>query len=63
MIVRMLLIPADLVPWNQDLFDDDLNSALQTRVFADLKDQKHLDQWTKELSISVTKTYKPIGSV
>ena len=39
---------ADLVPWNQDLFDDDLNSALQTRVFADLKDQKYLDQWTKE---------------
>ena len=39
---------ADPVPWNQDLFDDDLNSALQTRVFADLKDQKYLDQWTKE---------------
>ena len=34
------------MPWNQDLFDDDLNSALQTS-FADLKDQKYLDQWTK----------------
>ena len=35
-------------PWNIELFDKQLNLALQCRVFADLKDSKSLEQWNKE---------------